>query len=290
MLDARYYGHIARLFSVSVMDEIASRGRAAYVDYVLARSGYAGLLPEGVTLGRLFDDLYDFLRRKYRCEYVYKNALANKILLGRHSLNTATLLTEFGVGSSKADVVIVNGTSSAYEIKSELDSLDRLNRQLDSYRRVFDKVFVVTHRSQLGGVERGVWRAAGILLLTDRYTFKTVREARPNAGDVSPLSIFNCLRRDEYCQIVGREFGYVPAEHNPRTYAECKRLFASLEPAVAHRRMVEALRRRSAGGGETARLVSLVPHSLRLLCATGRLAPSRHASFLSALGAEYALK
>ncbi|MDQ3802761.1 MAG: sce7726 family protein [Acidobacteriota bacterium] len=289
MLDTRYYGHLARLFSASVVDEIASRGRSTHVDYVLARSGYAGLLPKGVTLGRLFDGLYDFLRRNYRCEYVYKNALANKILLGRHSLNTSALLTEFRVGRSKADVVIVNGTSSAYEIKSELDSLGRLNRQLDSYRRVFDKVFVVTHRSQLGKVERGVGRDAGILLLTDRYTLKTVREARPNAGDVSPLSIFNCLRRDEYCQIVGREFGYVPGVHNSRSYAECKRLFASLEPAVAHRRMVGALRRRC-GGGEAARLVTLVPHSLRLLCAAGRLAPARHASFLSALGAVYELK
>lgn len=47
------------------------------------------------------------------------NVIANKILLGKHSLNTSHMLSEFRVGYNKADVVIINGTSSVYEIKSE---------------------------------------------------------------------------------------------------------------------------------------------------------------------------
>ena len=77
----------------------------------------------------LFDSIFDRLTSKdYRHEFIYKSVIAHKILLGRHSLNTAVLLNEFRVGDCKADVVVINGTSNVYEIKSERDSLCRLKK------------------------------------------------------------------------------------------------------------------------------------------------------------------
>jgi len=32
--------------------------------------------------------MYSYLLKEYRCEYIYKNFITQKILLGRHSLNT----------------------------------------------------------------------------------------------------------------------------------------------------------------------------------------------------------
>ena len=78
-----------------------------------------------------------------RDEYVYRAALTHNILLGRHSLNTASLLTEFRAGSCKADLAILNGTATVYEVKSERDSLTRLENQLLNYRKVFAKVYVI---------------------------------------------------------------------------------------------------------------------------------------------------
>ena len=55
----------------------------------------------------LFDAAFSLLKREgYRHEYIYKAALTHKILLGKHSLQTASMMNEFRVGECKADVAI----------------------------------------------------------------------------------------------------------------------------------------------------------------------------------------
>jgi hypothetical protein len=288
MIDARYYKQLARLFSTPVISELASVQRCDLIDYIFQQSGYVRLFIKGATLSEIFEDLYWLLWNHYRCEYIYKNALVSKILLGRHSLNTSTALTEFRAGKSKADLVIVNGTSSVYEIKTELDSLDRLKGQIASYFRVFDKVYVVTHESHIAKVKREIDPSVGLLLLTDRYSLKTIREAASNAANVDPSSIFSCLRQNEYCRIVNAEFGYVPDVPNTLIYTECKKLFTTLPPNIAHQRMIEVLRKRTYSPAFQD-FLSEVPKSLKLLCLAQRFTSLQRASFLSALQAEYKL-
>jgi len=288
MIAVRYYNQLARLFSGPVASELGSRQRCRFIDYIIQQSGYARMIVKGTTLGQMFDDIYWRLWQHYRCEYIYKNALARKILLGRHSLNTSTLLTEFRTNTSKADLVIVNGTSSVYEIKTELDSLDRLNSQIASYLRVFDKIYVVTHESQIVKVEREISPEIGLFLLTNRYSLKKIREATSNALNVDPSSIFSCLRQNEYCQIVRSEFGYVPDVPNTLIYTECKKLFSTLSPETAHRQMVEVLRNRSHSSFLQS-FIKAVPNSLKLLCLAQKFTSLQRNSFLSALQVEYKL-
>lgn len=287
IIEPKHHSLLARLFSNPVVGELASRRRSRLLDYVLRHSGLSRS-SGGATLGQMLEEIYWLLWRHYRCEYVYKNALVSKILLGRHSLNTSTLLTEFRTGTSKADLVIVNGTSTVYEIKTELDSLDRLGSQLGSYLRVFDKVYVVTHESQVPKIEREVASPVGILLLTDRYRFSKIRDAKHNAVNVDPASIFGCLHQAEYCRVIKSEFGFVPDVPNSLIYTECKRLFATLRPEVAHRYLIEALRRRAAGTA-LPEFVGSVPLSLKLLSLAQKLTFAQRATFLSALQAEYKL-
>jgi hypothetical protein len=46
-------------------------------------------------------------------------------------------------GSARIDLAVVNGLLHGYEIKSDLDTLDRLISQRDAYCRVFDRVTLV---------------------------------------------------------------------------------------------------------------------------------------------------
>jgi len=69
-----------------------------------------------------FESLYKVLTDNYRSEYVYKNTLFNKLLLGKHNLNTTSALVELPIGDSIADFVLFNGSATVYEIKTELDS------------------------------------------------------------------------------------------------------------------------------------------------------------------------
>jgi len=61
------------------------------------------------------------LRKNYRCEYVYKNTLINN-LISNYGTKNSIIINEFRVGNSVADMVLFNGTSKAFEIKTELDS------------------------------------------------------------------------------------------------------------------------------------------------------------------------
>ena len=58
---------------------------------------------------------------------------------GEHIPQNSTLINEFRVCNSKADIAIINGKSTVYEIKSKYDSLDRLESQIADYKKVFDK-------------------------------------------------------------------------------------------------------------------------------------------------------
>jgi len=65
-------------------------------------------------------------------------------------LENAVLINELPVANSsrtkfsrRVDIAVANGKLFGFEIKSEFDSLDRLEGQIELYGRRFDKVFVV---------------------------------------------------------------------------------------------------------------------------------------------------
>jgi hypothetical protein len=93
---------------------------------------------QGQLLSDLFEASWEILRHSYRAEYVYKAEVANRIVFGRHSPRTASLQVEFPVSNSIVDVAVFNGTSTAYEIKTEYDSERRLSTQPRDYLKVFD--------------------------------------------------------------------------------------------------------------------------------------------------------
>jgi hypothetical protein len=86
------------------------------------------------------------------------------------------MLTEFRVGECKADVVILNGTGTVYEVKSERDSLSRLERQIAAYAKVFAKVNVITAESHVTAVMNLMPSDVGVLCLGDRGQITPIRK------------------------------------------------------------------------------------------------------------------
>lgn len=80
------------------------------------------------TYAGLIRGAYAAISKDYRCEYVYKNELVN-LLLRRYGTRSTVYFSEFRVGSSIADMVMFNGESKVFEIKTEYDSPRRLDRQ-----------------------------------------------------------------------------------------------------------------------------------------------------------------
>jgi len=88
------------------------------------------------------------------------------------------MLTEFRVGECKADLAILNGTSTVYEVKSERDSLSRLERQVAAYAKVFASVYVIAAETHVSAVIASVPKDVGVLCLNGRYQISPVREPR----------------------------------------------------------------------------------------------------------------
>ena len=149
----------------------------------------------------LISEIYCKLKNSYRNEYFYKNTLLNKLLLGVHSVNTTTALTEMAIAKSKADFVLINGKAIVYEIKTELDNLERLSSQIDDYYKAFDHVAVVTYEknlSQLQKVLESIDKPVGIYILRRNGKLGTIQKPQRYTGDLDREVIFKLLRKSEY--------------------------------------------------------------------------------------------
>lgn len=234
---------VARLFSASLIRELARKGRSSLFARLANESSLLDLAPAQASVRDLFDSAFSLLKRKnYRHEYIYKAAITHKVLLGTHSLQTAVMLNEFRAGSSKADTVILNGTSTVYEIKSERDSLTRLAQQVASYRKVFAKVNIISGENHLESVLDSVPEDVGVLLLTDRYQISTIREAVDSPSRVIPEEIFNSIQIREAKKILKNMGFEVPKLPNTQMHHALREQFLTLSSLEAHNGMVDVLR------------------------------------------------
>jgi hypothetical protein len=243
-LTATQLAALSRLFSSSVFHEMAKRGRSPLFARLLSELGQVGRDIARETVGSTFDAAFTVLRRSgLRDEYVYRAALTHNVLLGRHTLKTASMLTEFRAGACKADLAILNGTASVYEIKSERDSLARLTNQIANYRKVFAKIYVIVGEPHVEEVVRSTDEDIGVMSLVRWDRIRTVREAADRADMVCPVTIFDSLRLDEARTILSDLEVSVPDVPNTLLYGAMRDCFARLKPAEVHDRMVSTLRR-----------------------------------------------
>lgn len=192
----------------------------------------------------IYDEAYKLLLKNYRNEYVVKNEIANKILLGRHSMKTTAMVSELRTGNNIADCVVLNGYSTCYEVKTEMDSLVRFPDQLESYLQAYDKTFVVTHKSHLKHVldlHKSV-PYFGIIELTKRNTLRTVIDA-PVSTDFDLDITFETLRKPEYLYIAEKVLGETPDMPNTAIYNYCRQAYMSLSLHEANSLFKESIKK-----------------------------------------------
>lgn len=254
---------LSRLFSVAVVRDFGKRARSPLFARLIKQTRLIRNVSPDLTVGTTLDQAFKLLKNSaFRSDYVYRSAITQKILLGRHNLNTATLLNEVRAGSCKADVVVLNRTSTAYEIKSERDSLVRLKKQTESYRQVFATVNVVVSKSHLSSVLQLIADDVGVIALSERFTFQTIREAQNLPERLKPTMVLDLLRFDEVIEILHRLGREAPEVPNTMIRSEFRRIFDTLDPIVVHEEMVKTLRG-SRSQANLASFISSIPASVR---------------------------
>lgn len=196
---------------------------------------------------QLISEIYSELKNNYRNEYFYKNTLLNKLLLGVHSVNTTTALTEMSIAKSKADFVLINGKAVVYEIKTELDNLDRLISQLDDYYKAFDHVAVVTYEKNLQQLQKlldCITKPVGVYVLRKNGKLSTVRKPQRYTSDLDKEIIFKILRKSEYENIIVQRYGYLPEVTQFKYYSTCKKMFLQIPIEESYLLVLKILKKR----------------------------------------------
>lgn len=131
--------------------------------------------------------------------------------LWRHHANEDTLvLDELGLlhGKSRADIAVINGHLAGFEIKSNDDSLARLDEQVEAYSAVFDRATVVVGTRHATAVQGMIPHWWGLTVCTQGQRgavhFETVRKTETNKN-VDPVSVARLLWHNEAADILSQK-------------------------------------------------------------------------------------
>ena len=188
----------------------------------------------------LISEIYKTLKHRYRNEYYYKNTLLNNLLFSFHNPLKTTALTEIPVSKS-----ILNGKATVYEIKTELDTFERLDSQLTNYYKAFDNVCVVVPETKLENIENKLENNnIGIYYISKRGALKVYREPVSYISDLDYEVIFKILRKYEYENIISK-YSKLPDVSQFKYYRACKDLFYKIPLDKAYSDFKEQLKQRA---------------------------------------------
>lgn len=274
---------LSRLFSATVFREMARTGKSRLFRDLLSQTGLQDTANVTDSVGDIFDYALDILKAEgNRDEYVYRAALSKELFIDKHHPQSTAILSEFRISNSKADLVVLNGTATVYEIKSDRDSLARLLSQVENYKRVFPDVNVVSSHYRISSLLKILPLDVGVMSLDGRNRLVIERESRPQPETLSPIVIFESLRTSECAAILAALGKSVPHLPNTQMRASMLKLFAQLDPIQLHSQLVTTLKRTRARG-RTTEILGELPESLKAAVFSFHLRGPEHAKFLNAI-------
>lgn len=207
--------------------------------------------------------IYSELKRQYRNEYIYKNTFINNLLIDKYGVKDTIAINEFRVGNSIADLVMFNGTSKAFEIKTELDSNKRLTGQLADYTKIFKECYIITHESL---TEKYLQEDEhiGIIALIERpksVIMHEIRTAKENEN-IDSETLIRSIRMPEYKSIVKQYFGELPEMNSFNMFETCRKLMKQIPNEQLNYLFIEELKLRKSNTD----IISTFYNELRQLC------------------------
>lgn len=135
-------------------------------------------------------------------------AVLQKVICDHLTDPNTLVVEELGLqhGANRVDIAVVNGALHGYELKSEVDTLDRLPSQAEAYSKVFDRATLVTAENHLAQAISLVPAWWGIKVATrgtrGAVLFDTYRRVECNPS-VSTFHVAQLLWRTEAVAILG---------------------------------------------------------------------------------------
>ena len=137
----------------------------------------------------------NFIKTNYLNEAIIKSFFIKDVLFNYKS---SICIYEFPVKSSRIDLCRISGKhgkSIGYEIKTDLDNLDRLNKQLRDYNCIFEELYVICSQNRLLNIIDFLDERIGVYVYSEnknKVKFTCFRKSQINY-DLDSLSQLNCI-------------------------------------------------------------------------------------------------
>lgn len=238
------------------------------------------------SIKELLDFSYNYLQQDYRHEYIYKTKLLSEYILSNYSLADTIILNEFKIGNSIADMVLVNGTNKVFEIKTELDTPERLKTQVDDYYKGFSEVYIVTHFTIALKYKSIINENIGIIIFNEDNSLTTYREAIPDISRLNNNVMMKSLRKGEFLKIIKSLFGSLPHTTQVALYKECLALVETLDPVILQKYFLSTIKGRIVDGEFLIMRGPGVPDYLKFFCYIFKISEKQYLSLPARLSWE----
>lgn len=216
----------------------------ASINYKIERYDEKWLNNQNMTYLDYLKYVYSVLADYYQNEYVFKNEFLNNWLIKELGETNSQIFSEFRVGNSIADLVMFNGLSKIFEIKTEFDNESRLKLQLENYEKAFNQIFLIIPKSKINLYEK---QDASIGLITydpiGENTFTVFRKANLNI-EIEPSVIMAILHTNEYKSIVRKHYGSLPEITSFNQYKVCSELISEIPIDKLNKLFIDEMKKR----------------------------------------------
>lgn len=233
------------LFSRSEVARLVEEGRSRIIDYCVKQYDSTAF-GSGKTYGAYYKYLYKVLQRYYANEYIYKNEFINRFLYPHYAGEQCYTYSELNIGGVIADLATFNGRSIGYEIKTALDSPERLRHQMDCYQRVFNQVYVVCPVDKINSYMSAIDKYVGVISYDAcQRNFVLVRTSGERLGP-DPDQLMEVLLTREYRSVIETYYGpEILSESTDFTlFRDCKRLMREIPPASLSELFISVMKSR----------------------------------------------
>lgn len=177
---------------------IGGGGESPLASKATNRAVASGLGERAQTVRSLVWHSSRWLEANYRNDTVYRQAVVDGLLPGR-----GTILPEFRANASVVDVLSVEESLHAIEIKSDVDGTGRLARQVLDYRSIAPRVSLVASEKIVERCLRvAEYEHIGMYVVNTAGKLEVARPSVEDSSELSTRSMLRSLRRSEYTGIL----------------------------------------------------------------------------------------
>ncbi|PKK36994.1 hypothetical protein BWI96_08930 [Siphonobacter sp. SORGH_AS_0500] len=235
------------------------------------------------TINELINISYNHLLENYRYEYIYKSIWLNEYVLKEYCLSNTIILNEFKIGNSIADAVLVNGINKVFEIKTELDSPERLTSQINDYYRAFSEVYIIIHHSLLHKYICLIEQSVGIMLLSPENLITEYRPSTPVTSKLDSITMIKALRKDEFLTMVKNILGYIPTAKPVHLFRACVEILLQYPENEIQKEFLKIIKNRINPSTNHLITTSKIPNTLKLSCYLSNITPYDYDQLLKKL-------